>query len=115
VWRVSSKKRKKEKADGEKKRRFLKKMSFLLIYFFVLIRETDRFFAASGVQLAQHNRGLFHFHCVAVSSQLKSKVDSTLSTVTVCRVNLNTDGSSIVSPSHVHPSHSPTSRLLTSH
>jgi hypothetical protein len=43
-------------------------------------RETDRFFAASGVQLVQPNSGLFHFRRAAFSSQLKAKVGSTLST-----------------------------------
>ena len=31
-------------------------------------RETDRFFAASGVQLAQHDRGQFHYKRAAFSS-----------------------------------------------
>jgi len=30
-------------------------------YFLQAHRETDRFFAASGVQLAQPNRGQFHY------------------------------------------------------
>jgi hypothetical protein len=41
-------------------------------------RETDRFFAASGVQLAQHDRGFFHFLRMASSVQLKSRVTLTL-------------------------------------
>jgi hypothetical protein len=47
-------------------------------------RETDRFFADSGVNAA------------------------------VLRINLNIDGASIVSRSHTHTSHSQTSLLLTS-
>jgi hypothetical protein len=50
-------------------------------------RETDCFFAASGVQFAQTHPG---------------------------GVNLNLDGATIASKSHTHPSHSQTSRLLTS-
>jgi hypothetical protein len=41
-------------------------------------RETDRFFAASGVQLAQPTSGIFHFRRAAFSAQLKAKVGSTL-------------------------------------
>jgi hypothetical protein len=37
-------------------------------------RETDRFFAASGVQLAQQNRGLFHFRRAAFYANLKTKL-----------------------------------------
>jgi hypothetical protein len=37
-----------------------------------------------------------------------------LTKVTVLRITLNLDGSSIISTSHTHPSHSQTSRLLTS-
>ncbi len=43
-------------------------------------RETDPLFAASGVQQAQHDRGLFHFLRTVFSSQLKPKVGSTLVT-----------------------------------
>ena len=41
-------------------------------------RETDRFFADSGVQLAQSTSGLFHFRRAAFSATLKAKVGSTL-------------------------------------
>jgi hypothetical protein len=34
---------------------------FIRLLFLQTHRETDRFFAASGVQLAQTNRGLFHY------------------------------------------------------
>ncbi len=56
-------------------------------------RETDHFFASSGVQLAETDRGLFHFHR---------------------RITLKLDGTPIISKSHTHPSHSQTSRSLTS-
>jgi hypothetical protein len=41
-------------------------------------RETDRFFGTSGVQLPQHDRGLFNFRRVVFSVNLKAKVGSTL-------------------------------------
>jgi hypothetical protein len=77
-------------------------------------RETDRFFAASGVQLAQSTSGLFHFRRAAFSSQLKAKVGSTLANAAALRVNFNLYGAPITSRTHTHPSHSQTSRLLTS-
>jgi hypothetical protein len=77
-------------------------------------RETDHFFAASGVQLAQTDRGMFHYRRAAFSAQLKSKVVLTLTKEEDLRITLNLDGVSIISKSHTHPSHSQTSRLLTS-
>ena len=44
---------------------------FVRLLFLQAHRETDRFFAASGVQLAQQDRGQFHYRRAAVSSQLK--------------------------------------------
>jgi hypothetical protein len=87
---------------------------FVRLLFLQTHRETDRFFPASGVQSAKSTSGFFHFHRAAFLQQLKSKVDLTLSKATVLRIVLNLDGSSIVSKSHTHPSHSQTSRLLTS-
>jgi hypothetical protein len=77
-------------------------------------RETDRFFAASGVQLAQTQRGMFHIRRTVFSTSLKAKVGSTLAKAAALRINLNIDGSPITSRTHTHPSHSQTSRLLTS-
>ncbi len=77
-------------------------------------RETDRFFAASGVQLAQSDRGQFHFRRAAFSSQIKSRVGNILAKAAALRITLNIDGEPIASKSHTHPSHSQTSRLLTS-
>ncbi len=74
----------------------------------------DRFFAASGVQLAQTQRGIFHIRHAAFSVSLKSKVGNTLDKATSLRINLNIDGVPITSRTHTHPSHSQTSRLLTS-
>ena len=87
---------------------------FVHVLFLQDHRETDRFFAASGVQLAQPNSGLFHFRRAAFSAQLKAKVGSTLAKAAALRTNLNIDGAPITSRTHTHPSHSQTSRLLTS-
>jgi hypothetical protein len=87
---------------------------FVRLLFLQAHRETDRFFAASGVQLAQTDRGQFHFRRAAFSQHLKRKVGLVLAKTTVLRINLNLDGAPIASKSHTHPSHSQTSRLLTS-
>jgi hypothetical protein len=47
---------------------------FVRLLFLQAHRETDRFFAASGVQLAQTDRGQYHYHRAAVSSLLKSRL-----------------------------------------
>jgi hypothetical protein len=87
---------------------------FVRLLFLQTHRETERFFAASGVQLAQHDRDQFHFRRAAFSAQVKAKVDSTLVKAAVLRINSNIDGTPITSRTHTHPSHSQTSRLLTS-
>jgi hypothetical protein len=87
---------------------------FVRLLFLQAHRETDRFFPASGVQLAQTDRGMFHFRRAAFSQQLKSKFDLALSKASALRITLNLDGAPITSKSHTHPSHSQTSRLLTS-
>jgi hypothetical protein len=73
---------------------------FVRLLFLQAHRETDRFFAASGVQLAQTDRGMFHYHRVVFSTQLKSKVVLTLVKVTVLRITFNLDRSPIISKSH---------------
>ena len=88
---------------------------FVRLLFLQTHRETDRFFAASGVQLAQTNPGgQFQVRHAAFSQPLKNKVVLSLSKTAALRINLNLDGSPIASKSHTHPSHSQTSRLLTS-
>ena len=96
---------------------------FVCLLFLQAHRETDRFFAASGVHLLQ-SKQLYHFHHTSFFSQLKSKVGHILVKVASSRINLNTDGSSRISDgvrfrgssrSHTHPSHSQTSLLLTSY
>jgi hypothetical protein len=75
------------------------------------IGKLTAFFATSGVQLAQHNSGLSHFHRSTYSTQLDGNL---LVKTTTLRINLNLDGAPITSKAHTHPSHSQTSRLLTS-
>ncbi len=88
---------------------------FVRLLFLQTHRETDRFFATSGVQLPETDRVQFHFHRSDFSHQLKSKVSLPLTKAAVLRINLNIDGTPISSSkSHTHPSHSQTSRLLTS-
>ncbi len=77
-------------------------------------RETDRSFAASGVQLEQSTSGQFNYRRAAFSSQLKSKIGNILARAAALRINLNLDGAPITSKLHTHPSHSQTSGLLTS-
>ncbi len=87
---------------------------FVLLLFLQPHLETDRFFVATGVHLAQHDRDQFHHKRVTFSSQIKSKVGNILAKVAALRIILNIDDSPIASKSHTHPSHSQTSRLLTS-
>jgi glucuronate isomerase len=47
---------------------------FVRLLFLQAHRETDRFFATSGVLSAQSDRGLFHYRHAAFSVQLKIKV-----------------------------------------
>ncbi len=86
---------------------------FIRLLFLQSHRETDLFFESSGVQLAQHDRGLFHFLRSVFSVTLTGKVGSTLTKTVALRISLNIDGSPITSKTHTHPSHSQTSRLLT--
>jgi hypothetical protein len=51
---------------------------FVRLLFLQGHRETDRFFAASGVLSAQSDRGFFHYRRSVFSDQLKSKVGLTL-------------------------------------
>ena len=88
---------------------------FIRLLFLQTHRETDRFFATSGVQPAEHTSGgIFTFKRAAFLTQLKEKVGSSLAKTAAIRVNLNIDGAPITSRSHTHPSHSQASRLLTS-
>jgi hypothetical protein len=82
---------------------------FVRLLFLQAHRETDRFFAASGVQSAQSTSGFFHFHHAAFLQQFKSKVDLTLAKAAALHIVLNLDGAPIASKSHTHPSHSQSS------
>ena len=62
----------------------------------------------------QFDRGFFHFRRAAFSAMLQSKCGSVLAKASALRININLDGAPIASNSHTHPSHSQTSRLLTS-
>jgi hypothetical protein len=53
-------------------------------------------------------------HHTTVSSQLKSKIGDILAKAAALRIILSIDGVPVESRSHTHPSHSQTSRLLTS-
>jgi hypothetical protein len=95
---------------------------FVRLLFLQAHQETDRFLAASGVQLAEHDRDQFHFRRAAfalcclllIDQQLKNRVGLTLAKAAASRIMLNLDGVPITSKSHTHPSHSQNSRLLTS-
>jgi hypothetical protein len=65
---------------------------FVRLLFLLAHRETDRFFAASGVQSAQSTSGQFHFRLAAFSAQLKGKVGLALAKGATLRINLNLDG-----------------------
>jgi hypothetical protein len=87
---------------------------FVRLLFLQAHRETDRFFAASGVQSAQSTSAQFHFRHAAFSQQIMGKVGLALAKAAALRINFNLDGAPIASKSHTHPSHLQTSRLLTS-
>ena len=75
---------------------------FIRLLFLQAHRETDRFFAGSGVQPAQYTcGGIFTFKRAAFLSQLKAKVGSTLAKAAALRVNLNIDDAPITSRSHI--------------
>ncbi len=89
-------------------------IEFVRLLFLQAHRETDRFFATSGVLSVQSDCGLYHYRRAAVSTQLKSKVGLALAKAAGLRITLNLDGVPIISRTHTHQSHSQTSRLLTS-
>ncbi len=60
------------------------------------------------------NSGIFHYFRVEFSSQMKSKIDNILPKTVTLRIILNIDDVPVVSKAQTHPSHSQTSRLLTS-
>jgi hypothetical protein len=76
---------------------------FVRLLFLQAHRETDRFFATSGVHLEQPTSGIFHFRRKAFFAQLKTKVDNTLTKAAALRINLNIDGAPITSRTNTHP------------
>jgi hypothetical protein len=87
---------------------------FVCLLFLQNHRETERVFVGSGVHLTYSTSGQFHYHRTVFSSQLKSKIVNILAKVEGLRITLNIDDTPLVSRSHTHPSHSETSRPLTS-
>jgi hypothetical protein len=83
-------------------------------YSYRLIGKLTVFFESSGVLSVQSDRGFFHYLLTAFSSMFKSRSGNILSKAAALHINLNLDGEPIASKSHTHPSHSQTSRLLTS-
>jgi hypothetical protein len=83
-------------------------------YSYSLIGKLTAFCADSGVLSVQSGRGFFHYRHETVSAQIKRKVGLTLTKVTTLRITLNLGGTPITSRTLTHPSHSQTSRLLTS-
>jgi hypothetical protein len=75
---------------------------FVRLLFLQAHRETDQFFAVSGVQLAHHDRDQFHYRRVAFSSQLRSTCGSILAMAAALRITLNIDGAPIVSQTLTH-------------
>ena len=75
---------------------------FVRLFFLQAHQETDRFLAASGVQLAQST---LHFRRAAFSSQLKSKVGHILAKAAALRIMLNVDGAPVPSRSHAPITH----------
>ena len=85
---------------------------FVRLLFLQAHQETDRFLAASGVQLPQHNCSITAARRSPHSSD--RKWETFLAKAAALRITLNIDGAPLTSRSHTHPSHSKTSRLLTS-
>jgi hypothetical protein len=72
---------------------------FVRLLFLQAHRETDRFYAASLLQLAQHDRDQFHYLRSVFSSQLKSKVGNILAKAAALRIAMNIiDGAPITTP-----------------
>jgi hypothetical protein len=71
---------------------------------------TDRFFAASGVQLAQPTSCQFHFRRAASSAQLKSKIVNILTKAAALRITLILDDTPVLSR-YTHTHHTSTDSL----
>jgi hypothetical protein len=83
-------------------------------YSYRIIGKLTVVFTTLGVLSLESDRGFFHYRHTTFSSMFKSRVGNILDQVADLRINLNIYGVSVTSKSHTHPSHSQTSRLLTS-
>ncbi len=97
---------------------FMRRVS-LLVYSLSLHRHSYIGFIlafASSIHNKQQYFMSVHFRRAAFAQQLKSRVVLTLTKAAAAtiRITLNLDGMTFTSESHTHPSHSETSRLLTS-
>ncbi len=72
-------------------------MNLCVFYFYKSHRETDLFFAPSGVPLAQSTSDQFHYRRAAFSSHLKSTIVNILAKASPLRITLNIDGAPFVS------------------
>ncbi len=61
-------------------------IEFVRLLFLQVHRETDPFFASSGVQLQQTDRGMFHYLHSVFSVQFKIKVGLTLTKTATLRI-----------------------------
>jgi hypothetical protein len=57
---------------------------FVRLLFLQTHRETEHFFAVSGVQITHSNSGVFHYLRVVFSSHLKSNIDNILDSSRWC-------------------------------
>jgi hypothetical protein len=91
-------------------------MNLSLIYWSSLYLSLYRFIINKKprVQFVYSTSDQFHYHRTVFSSQLKSKVGNILTKTAALRIHLNIEDTPVESRSHTHPSHSQTSRLLTS-
>ena len=89
-------------------------VNLCVFYFYKIIGKLTVFFTSSGVQVVESDCDQFHLRHTVFSSHLKSKVGNILAKTAALRITLNIDGAPVTSRSHTHPSHSQTSRVLTS-
>ncbi len=87
---------------------------FVCLLFLQAHRETDRLFWNSRSSASTIKQWTLKLSDSVFSSHLKSKIVNILAKVVALRITLNIDGVPLASRSHTHPSHSQTSRLLTS-
>ncbi len=89
-------------------------VNLLDFYSYSLIGKLTAFLQLQKFSWSRHTQVVSSTSAARLSSQLQSKVGLALAKAAALRVNLNLDGAPIASKSNTHPSHSQTSRLLTS-